>query len=99
MDSPASTTPTDDERLLAAISYIYFLAPVMLVLKKNSSFVRFHAKQGFVLFITSIIVWFIPILGWLLAAGVFVGIVTGFVMALNGNTWRMPLVGKLTERF
>lgn len=96
---PQSSSNTgQDDRLLAALSYVYFLAPIILLMKKGNEFVAFHARQGLVLLIASIILWFIPVIGWFLNAVVFVAIVIGFIMSLNGTKWRMPGVGAIAER-
>lgn len=99
MEPITQQTPAQDERLLAAISYIYFLAPIILLLKRGNDFVQFHARQGFVLLLLSIAFWFLPFIAWLLNAIVFVGIVVGFIMALNGTRWRIPFVAGIAERF
>jgi uncharacterized membrane protein len=50
----------EENKDLAALSYAWIMAVVLLLFKKHSPFVHFHAKQGTVLFILSVIVWFIP---------------------------------------
>ena len=67
---------TSDTNLMAALSYLWLLSVVMLVVKKDDPFVLFHAKQGLVLFIASIVLWFIPFLGWLLQLAVFIMVIT-----------------------
>ncbi|MFH0780327.1 MAG: hypothetical protein V1928_05795, partial [Parcubacteria group bacterium] len=51
-----------DDRAFAAISYISILCLVSLLLKKDSQFVQFHAKQGVVLLIAEVILWFVNII-------------------------------------
>ncbi len=83
--------PTTDQNLMAALSYVWLLSIVMLVVKKNDEFVQFHAKQGIILLIASIF-WFIPIIGQLVAILAFAGMVVGFIQAWQGKRYQLPLV-------
>lgn len=87
-----------DSNLMAALSYLWILSVVMLLLKKEDKFVQFHAKQGLVLFLCSIVLWLIPIIGWLLNILVTVAVVVGFIMAIQGKEYKMPVVGDLAEK-
>jgi len=88
-----------DSNLMAALSYLWILSVVMLILKKDDKFVIFHAKQGLVLFLASVVANFIPFLGWFLINPVLiVAMIIGFVMAIQGKEFKMPLVGNLAEK-
>ena len=91
-------TKTSDSNLMAALSYLWLLSVVMLVVKKDDPFVLFHAKQGLVLFIVSIALWFIPVLGWLLQLAIFVMVIIGFIKALSGEKYQLPVVGMVAEK-
>jgi len=45
------TTPSDAERWYAAVGYLFFLCFLSLWKAKESRFVRFHARQAFLLFL------------------------------------------------
>src|SRR3989339_158957 len=68
-----------NENLMAAASYLlgFVTGIVILLIEKQSSFVRFHAMQSTLLFggifIANLALGFIPILGWL------VGLLLSFV--------------------
>jgi len=83
---------------MAALSYLWLLSIVMLVLKKDDQFVRFHAKQGAVIFLGSLILWLIPVLGWILNIILLVAMIIGFMKAYGGEKYKMPLVGDLAEK-
>lgn len=96
--NPLNQKDVDDNRVMAALSYIWIVSLIMLLLKKDSAFVQHHAKQGFVLWVASIIFWFIPVIGWLLNCIVLVFVILGFVQALNGSWWKAPMISELAEK-
>ena len=94
-----------ENRILAAVSYLGILCLVPLLLKKNDKFVEFHAKQGLVLFIAEVIVWFIniiPFLGqmiWLMASLVFFAVsIIGLVKAWQGEKWEIPFLADYARK-
>jgi uncharacterized membrane protein len=97
-----------EERFFAAISYVSVLCLISL-LRKNSTFVQFHAKQGLLLFIgtalINIIGSFTPIIGPIFIAPignviVVILAVLGIGQAVMGKSWKMPyLIGDLAEKF
>jgi len=120
--APAEQNPeievlADSERWYGALSYVFFLCFLGLWRGRDSDFIRFHARQGFLLFLAEclclVIVIFIdrtlgrlPFLGLLvvivLQIIVYLGAlflsVVGFVKALFGERWRMPVLGKYIDR-
>ena len=91
-------TISQDDKLMGALSYLWILSVVMLIVKKESPFVKFHATQGLILFVVSIIFWFIPIVGWILNIGVVILVIIGFLKALSGEQWEMPVIGLLAKK-
>ena len=87
-----------DENLMAALSYLWILSVVILVVKKDSDYIKFHAKQGLLLFMASIVLWFVPVLGWMFQLVVAIGVVVGFVKALGGERFSLPLISDLAEK-
>lgn len=83
--------PTTDRNLLAAVSYVWILCLVMLVVKKNDAFVQHHARQGVILFLMSL-VGFIPVVGWILWVLAVAGMVVGFIKAWQGKEYQIPYV-------
>lgn len=82
---------------MAALSYVWVLSIVMLIVKKDDEFVKFHAKQGLILFILSFI-GVIPVIGWLVWMVVVVLDIVGFIKALSGERYKVPVVGDLAEK-
>lgn len=94
-----------DDNLIAAVSYLWILSIVILIVKKDSDYVTFHARQGVVLFgisvVISIISFIIPLLffvTWILQLGIFIAVVIGFIKALGGERYKLPVVGGLAEK-
>lgn len=92
----------EQNRGVAAMSYIWILCLVPLLLKRDSAFASYHAKQGLVLFIVEVlamlIAW-IPVINVL----VFFGLVTiaaiGVANATRGVALPLPLIGRWAGHF
>jgi uncharacterized membrane protein len=90
---------------MAILAYIIFFIP-LLTDAKDDPFVKYHVKQGLVLFIGYIIEMFIgqiPIIGWILYPflGIFLFIlfIIGIINAANGKEKPLPLIGDFAEKF
>ena len=94
-NSPTKDKDVEENKTIAALSYVWILCLVPLLGKKDSKFAQFHAKQGLVLFIIEIVagllVWF-PIFGQLLALALLVISVIGIIKTLNGEWWKIPYI-------
>lgn len=88
-------------KYVAALSYLGLLFLVPLLVKKESPFAQFHAKQGLVLcivfFIGSFFFW-IPILGWGAAIFLLVVDVMALVKTLSGEAWELPVVKDVVKK-
>ncbi len=82
---------------IAAFSYIWIMSVLVYFGRKNSPFIRHHSKQGLILFVLSIPLWFIPLIGRLLEVIVFAGMVMGFINAFQGQWADVPLVGPISR--
>ena len=90
---PETKINPSEKKVWAAAGYLWVLSLVVLAARKDNEFVRFHASQGVLLFVISVILWFIPVLGWLLNIVVAVAAIVGIVKALQGEKWELPVVG------
>ena len=87
---------------MAVIAYILFFVP-LLTEAKNDPFVRYHVKQGLVLFLAwvavSIVSWVPPILfvSPLLHLAMFVLMVVGILHAVGGKEEPLPLIGQFAQ--
>jgi len=106
--TPETNTPKKDDsndKIMGVISYIGILWIVPLLAAKDSKFAMYHANQGLVLFLFSVLVGFagslIPIIGWFLLlpiGSIFVLVlaIMGIINALNGKMKPLPLIGGFT---
>ena len=90
-----------DNKLVAALSYIGILFLVPLLVKRDSPFAQFHAKQGLVLcvafFIGSFVFW-IPLFGWIAGLVLFVVDVMALIKTLSGEAWAIPVVKDVVKK-
>ncbi len=87
----------EENKDIAALSYAWIMAPVLLISRKHSPFVHFHAKQGVVLFILSLLFVFIPYANRVLELMVFLLMIWGFLEAAQGRKTELPFVGALAR--
>lgn len=96
------------DRLLSAISYVSIFFLISL-LRKKSTFVQLHARQGFVLFVICILINVtatnIPVVVWFFVrvlgnVAVVIFSLVGIFMAIMGRRWKMPYgIGNWVEKW
>ncbi len=87
----------EENKDLAAFSYVWIFSLLMLVSYWKSPFVRFHARQGAALFLFSVAVWFVPYAGKFLELLVLFGMAWGFIHAAHGKREEVPFIGPLSR--
>ncbi len=50
--------PSGEDKIFASLSYVSILFIIPLILKHDDDYVYFHARQGMVLFLAEVVVWF-----------------------------------------
>lgn len=91
----------EDHKVMACLSYLHILCLVPLLFMKNSRYAQEHAKQGLILFIVWLVgtlVFWIPILGWLLFLAVALVNIVAFVKCLQGEFWEVPVIGQYRSK-
>ncbi len=90
---------------MAIVSYISVLCLIPILTKEKDEFVKFHAKQGLVLFIGEVATWIVFIIvpflwffGNLLGIFWLVLSIVGIVNVVNKKKKEVPLVGKFAEK-
>ena len=110
-EAPVSGGPSakdvEDNKAITFLSYLGILALIPLLVKQDSKFAQFHAKQGIVLFVVwfvaSWISGFIPVIGWFLIAPAvsIIGIVLaimGLINVAKGEIKELPIIGDLVKK-
>ncbi len=102
-EGAAAFDPADIEKNKAMAGLAYFLFFLPLVSCPDSPYGRYHANQGLVLLlfsvIGSIVLGIIPIIGWIILLFfpivVVVFAIMGLMNGLNGRAKPLPLIGKI----
>ena len=105
--SAPTSKDIEENKTITFLSYLGILALIPLLVKQDSPFAQFHAKQGIVLFvcwfILSWIAGFIPLIGWFLLAPAvsIVGIVLAIMGLMNvakGETKALPVIDDIVKK-
>ncbi|NYZ77090.1 hypothetical protein H0O02_02120 [Candidatus Micrarchaeota archaeon] len=90
-----------DPKLLALLAYIFsWLGGLVVFLISKDKFARFHAMQSLILGAITLVLMFIPILGWIIAPFVWLyGIYVGIVYAYKGHMYKIPYIGEYAEKY
>jgi uncharacterized membrane protein len=94
---PSNPRDVEENRDLAALSYAWIMAPILLVVKRSSPFVHFHAKQGVILFVLSMLFVLVPYANRVLEIGIFLLMFWGFLDAAAGKWTELPIAGSLAR--
>lgn len=98
-DSTAQFDPADvqQNKVMAVLSYFGLLVLVPIFAAKDSRFARFHANQGLILFLASVLVEILSgiVSEWIgvLALLILALRVVGIVWAAQGKAKALPLIG------
>lgn len=103
--SQKSEMPKGKNTAMAAIAYIVFFIP-LLAEDRNDPFMKFHIKQGMVLFIAWVIVGIlsmVPLIGGLFSGlamlVILILMIIGIAGALKGEEKLLPVIGKYAKNF
>ncbi|MBW2965987.1 hypothetical protein KY342_02705 [Candidatus Woesearchaeota archaeon] len=92
----------DQSKLVAILSYITLIGWVValiLNMQKKTELGSFHIRQALLIMIVGIVLWWIPVIGWILNIIVFVFWVMGLVYAIQGQQKEVPLIGAYAQQW
>ena len=103
-ESKPAEPENEDVKQNKLIAYLCYFGPLFLIpylTRPDSAFVKFHANQGLVLLIASIVggilAGFVPAVDWLVEIAVdvlvFVGFVKGLINVNKGIKAELPIIG------
>jgi len=96
--------PPDDRRMASIMAYIPFLCFVPLISMSDNKEVRFHARQGVLLFIIELIAVFflIDTVSDLFFKGILIVAISfsvaGLIFAIQGKMQKLPIIGDLIDK-
>jgi len=101
----SKTTLGLDENIEGLLCYLFGVLTGIIVLEKENDFVKFHAMQSLVTFLSLMIIGmiaaFIPILGGLITLLVnlvsLVFWILGMYKAYQGERYKFPIFGNIAE--
>ena len=100
---PNNIIDIDEQKMMAALSYVGFLVLVPLFVSRDDKYVNWHAKQGLVLLIGLILA--VVAAQWIAAVGNILFLVlllvdvAALVQALLGKWWKIPVIGEIAQKF
>ncbi|MCP3682990.1 MAG: hypothetical protein GY861_09890 [bacterium] len=95
----------DDGKTIAIISYLTWIGLLIaFIMNKDTKndLAKFHIRQSLLIMIVGAIggmVFWIPIIGWILGIVLFVFWVIGLIGAINGEKKEVPIIGKLSQQW
>ena len=102
---PGSSTASKNLPI-AILSYIGPLVIVSYAVAKDDPFVKFHIKQGLVLFAIEVAVWMLGMIMWplmmllsLVNLATIILSIIGIINAVQGREKELPLVGQFSRHF
>jgi len=88
------------------LSYLGILVIVSFIFSKNDSFVKFHIKQGLVIFCIDLVVWIIGLVAWqlwpilnVINLVTFIFAVIGIVNVVQKKEKELPWIGQFSKYF
>jgi uncharacterized membrane protein len=97
------TQPGLGPKILACMSYLGILALVPLVLNSEDAYIRFHARQGIIIWMWEVLaIYALVIPGGRLFFSIssllcFTLSIIGLSAVLLGRAWRFPVIGDWAE--
>ncbi len=92
-------------KVLAMMSYLGVLCIVPLLMNRDDHYVNFHARQGLILWIWSVVAFFmmhVPAIGkWFSSMSlimVFIFSVIGLISVMLRKAWKLPFIYTLASR-
>lgn len=107
VNGPAQVSGGEKNIFMGILSYLGPLVIISYLTSKDDPFVKFHVKQGLVLLVIEVAIWFLsmllmyslwPLIKILNLATVVLAII-GIVNVVNGKEKELPVVGKYSSRF
>ena len=104
--APSPVPAVSQNKLMAVLSYLGILVFIPFFTSKDDPYVKFHVKQGLVLFGIEVVLMLLSHMAYSLWAifqlinlAVLVLAIIGIIHAIKGHEKELPLVGGLAKHF
>jgi uncharacterized membrane protein len=87
-------------KLVGVLSYITLIGWIVAIILHNnnrSEFGAFHLRQSLGLFLSGLILGWIPVVGWLIGILIFAFLIVGLIYAIQEEQRTVPFVGDLYQ--
>lgn len=94
-------TSNDRTKFIAILSYmtiVGWLIALVLHGKDKDPLARFHLRQSLGLFVTAMVLAFVPLVGWLINLFLIVAWCYGLYSAVIGHKYTLPIIGDFYQR-
>ena len=105
-DQPKLETANANRTFMGVLSYLGILVFIPFFTSKEDSFVKYHIKQGLVVFSIEVIIWIIGMMFygfWMIAnvlnLAVIVLSIVGIINVIGNKEKELPLVGQYSKYF
>lgn len=88
-------------KLVGVLSYVTPIGWIVAIILHNnnqSGFGAFHLRQSLGLFLTSLVLGWIPVVGWLIGILVFAFLIVGLIYAIQEEQRTVPFVGDFYQQ-
>ena len=110
--TPPQPGVSSDRTLMVALSYLWILALIPLLTKKDDKEVQWHAKNGLVILGAEIACWILfTVLGFMMNSGILFTLqcllwiaflvvrIICIVKGVNGQRFRVPVISDFADKF
>ena len=101
-----SDNTSNNKTIMAILAYLGILVIIPFLVEKKDAFVKFHIKQGAVLFVIEIVVWVLSTMLWqlwlvfnIVNLLTFILSIVGIVNVVQKREKELPVVGQFSKSF
>ncbi|OHA01498.1 MAG: hypothetical protein A3C12_01855 [Candidatus Sungbacteria bacterium RIFCSPHIGHO2_02_FULL_49_20] len=105
-NTPSGANADSNNVVMSVLAYIGPLVAVSYFVAKDNPFVKFHIKQGLVLFVIEVAVWFVGTMLWqlwmlfnLINLATLILAIIGIINVTQGKEKELPIVGGYSHYF
>jgi uncharacterized membrane protein len=89
-----------DAKVVAIVSYVTLVGWIVAIVLHNnnrSELGAYHLRQSLGLMLTMAVLWFIPVIGWILNIVLFIFMIIGLIYASQEEQKPVPVVGEFYQ--